>query len=107
VVRDVPAPRGGWLGTIDTRALGLAVVALGGGRSHPGAAIDPRVGLDRMRPLGSKVAAGEPLARVHAADAAAAAHVLGLVQAAIGIVDQAPALRDPVIERVDAPAPTV
>jgi thymidine phosphorylase len=107
VVMDVPAPQGGWLGAVDTRALGLAVVALGGGRSHPGAAIDPRVGLDRIRPLGSKVAAGEALARVHAADAAAAAHARDLVQAAFTIVDEAPALRDPVIERVDAPAPTV
>ena len=107
VVIDVPAPRAGWLGTIDTRALGLAIVALGGGRRHPGASVDPRVGLDRIRPLGTQVVAGESLARIHAADSAAAAHALELVQVALGVVDQAPSLHDPVIERVDAPAPTV
>jgi len=107
VVLDVPAPSGGWLGHIDTRALGLAVVALGGGRRHPGAPVDGRVGLDHIRPLGSRIVAGEPLARVHAADATAAAHALERVQAAFRVVEVAPLLRDPVIERVDASAPTV
>ncbi|HSF78595.1 MAG TPA: thymidine phosphorylase [Steroidobacteraceae bacterium] len=107
VVVDVAAPRAGWVGTLDTRVLGLAVVALGGGRSHPGASIDPRVGLDRIRPLGATVRAGEPLARVHATDASAAAHAAELVQAAVGIAGQAPVLHDPVIERVDAPAAAV
>ncbi|MBX3703809.1 MAG: thymidine phosphorylase [Steroidobacteraceae bacterium] len=75
VVQEVPAPRGGYVAAIDTRALGLTVVALGGGRTSPEQSIDPAVGLDRFLPLGAKVAAGEPLARVHAAsdDAAQAA----------------------------------
>jgi thymidine phosphorylase len=107
VVVDVPAPRAGWVGTIDTRELGLAVVALGGGRSHPGATIDSRVGLDRIRSLGSSVRGGESLARVHAADAATAAHALQRVQAAVEIMDQAPTVCEPVIERVDAPVPAV
>jgi thymidine phosphorylase len=42
VVRDVPAPRGGFVSAIDTRAIGLAVVALGGGRTAPDQAIDRR-----------------------------------------------------------------
>jgi thymidine phosphorylase len=107
VVVDVPAPRTGWVGGIDTRALGLAIVALGGGRSQPGAAIDARVGLDRICPQGTKVAAGEPLARVHAADADAAAEALRRVQAAMAIVGEAPVACNVVIERVDAPSPTV
>jgi thymidine phosphorylase len=107
VIVDAPATRAGWIGAIDTRVLGLAVVALGGGRSHPDSAIDPRVGLDRIRPLGSAIRVGEPLARVHAPDAAAAAHVVELIQVAVRISGQAPTLRGPVIERVDAPAPAV
>jgi thymidine phosphorylase len=43
VVLDVLAPRAGFVGAIDVRALGLVVVVLGGGRSRPAAAVDPRV----------------------------------------------------------------
>jgi thymidine phosphorylase len=35
VIRDVPAPRAGTVLAIDTRAVGFAVVALGGGRTAP------------------------------------------------------------------------
>jgi len=108
VVHDVPAPRAGWVAGIDTRALGLAVVALGGGRTHPDQHVDPRVGLDRVRRIGEAVAAGEPLARVHAADAAAASRAAAAVQAAFGFADEAPPpVPGPVIERMDAASHSV
>jgi thymidine phosphorylase len=72
VQRDVPAPHAGFIDHIDTRALGLVVVELGGGRRLPGDRVDPRVGLSQVLPLGAAVAAAEPLARVHAADEASA-----------------------------------
>jgi thymidine phosphorylase len=75
VQRDVLAPAGGVVERIDVRALGLAVVALGGGRQSPGQAVDARVGLSALCGQGQRIEAGQPLARVHAAaddDAAAA-----------------------------------
>jgi len=103
VVHDVPAPRDGWIAGIDTRALGLAVVALGGGRTHPDQHVDPRVGLDRIRRIGEAVEAGEPLARVHAADAAAASRAAAAVREAFALADAAPGVSaGPVIERMDA-----
>ncbi|RAH38356.1 thymidine phosphorylase [Halomonas sp. SL1] len=66
VVREVRAARAGHLGAIDTRAVGMAVVELGGGRRHPADAIDPAVGLTDIAELGAAVAAGQPLARIHA-----------------------------------------
>ncbi len=69
---DVPAPAAGVLLAADVRAIGLAVGALGGGRSRPGDRIDPRVGFSHVQPLGTALQAGEPMARVHAASAAAA-----------------------------------
>jgi thymidine phosphorylase len=87
---DVPAPRPGWLATMDVRALGVAVVALGGGRAVPGQPVDPRVGLSQVLPLGSVVVAGQPLARVHAASAAAAEAAVAAVQQACSISDSAP-----------------
>ena len=83
VVVDVSAPRDGVLVAMDTRAIGLAVVALGGGRRRAADPVDPRVGLDRVRPLGSVLRAGEPLARVHAATAADAAAACAAVLAAV------------------------
>jgi thymidine phosphorylase len=63
---EVPAPESGIVDAMDTRAIGLAVIALGGGRQRPGDTVDPRVGLAHVRPLGSRVEAGDPLAVVHA-----------------------------------------
>ena len=82
---DVPAPQGGWLQAMDTRALGLVVLGLGGGRQRPGDAVDPRVGLSHVLPLGSAVQAGQPLLRVHAADLAQAAEAARQVLAAITV----------------------
>ncbi|MFO1270783.1 MAG: thymidine phosphorylase [Rubrivivax sp.] len=90
VKRAVPAPQGGFVGAIDVRALGLAVVALGGGRRRDGDAVDPRVGLEAVRALGSGVSAGEPLAYVHAADEAAADAAAQAVASALRIDDQPP-----------------
>ena len=72
VVKPVAAPRAGVITTMSTRDLGVAIVELGGGRRKAGDAIDMRVGFSEVKPLGTHVAAGEPLALIHAADDAAA-----------------------------------
>ena len=101
VHRDLPAWRDGTIAAIDVRALGLAVVALGGGRRRPGDAIDPRVGFDRVRRLGRKVRTGEPLLRVHAADTDGAERALRAARVAIVIADDAadawPLIHDEVV----------
>jgi thymidine phosphorylase len=71
--------RSGTVAAIDARALGLAVVGLGGGRQRVSDRIDPRVGLAEVRGVGEAVGSDAPLAIVHAAtdsDAAAAAELL-------------------------------
>ena len=65
-VADVAAGRAGFVTAIDTRALGLAVVELGGGRRRAHDPIDHAVGLDRLLGLGAAVEPDTPLARVHA-----------------------------------------
>ncbi|MBL8289874.1 MAG: thymidine phosphorylase [Rubrivivax sp.] len=90
VEREVPAPAAGRIARVDVRALGLAIVALGGGRRHGGSErIDPRVGLTHLAAPGQQIAAGEPLARVHAADAASAAAAAAAVVAAYAVDDSA------------------
>lgn len=91
IVRDVLAPGQGTIDAIDTRGVGMAVVALGGGRATPTDSIDHRVGFDRLLGLGAKVDAGTPIARIHAADEASAADAEARLKAAYRLGDSAPA----------------
>ncbi len=103
VQRALAAPHAGVLVALDVRALGQAVVALGGGRSRPGQAIDPRVGLAGVARPGRAFAAGEPLATIHAASEAAAEEALGAVWSAMRVdADASPFASGPVVLRGDA-----
>lgn len=98
----VPAPREGVVAAMDVRALGLAVVELGGGRRRADDAIDPAVGLDAMVPVGRRVALGEPLCVVHGRDEAACARARQAVAAAVTVGDAALPDEPAVVERIGA-----
>jgi thymidine phosphorylase len=100
VTLDVAAPAGGYLAACDARALGLAVVDLGGGRRKVSDAIDHRVGLSDLVPLGSSVAEGQPIARVHAASQSEAEQAARTVLASYRIEPEAPPLARVIIERI-------
>jgi thymidine phosphorylase len=72
VTRVIVAKTDGYVTSIATRDLGLAVIGLGGGRTRPQDDVDPRVGLTGLPRIGAKIEQGQPLAIVHAADAASA-----------------------------------
>lgn len=100
VVRPVFAAQAGYLARIDVRAIGLAIVRLGGGRTRADQAIDPRVGFSQFAGLGEAVDAGRPICFVHAAGAAAAEHAAAEVRAAVMLSETAPTVPPPVRERV-------
>ena len=86
--------------SIDVRAVGLAVVELGGGRSRAADEIDPAVGLTELAPIGAEVGPDAPLARVHARSADKAEAAIRRLRAAYRL-DEAPlSSGDPVIERI-------
>jgi thymidine phosphorylase len=89
VVVPVPAPVAGVAAATDCRGLGLAVVGLGGGRVRPQDAIDFAVGLSDLVELGTPVAAGQPLALVHARTLDAAEQAVRQVQTAYRIAPAA------------------
>ncbi len=92
--------RAGFVRRIDARAIGIAVVSLGGGRARASDAIDPSVGFSRLAGLDAQVSADAPLALVHArtqSDAESAARALN---AAYEIGDAPPARANAVIERI-------
>ncbi|MBG6247066.1 thymidine phosphorylase [Candidatus Symbiopectobacterium sp. PLON1] len=88
--KPVFATRSGVITAMDTRALGMAVVALGGGRRQAGDAIDHSVGLDAVVSLGDSVDALRPLAVIHANSETAWQAAAQAVRAAISIGDEPP-----------------
>jgi thymidine phosphorylase len=83
--RPVQAGAAGVLTACDTRAVGLAVIELGGGRRRVEDAVDPAVGIDEILPLGQRVSKSDPIAVVHAADEASAEAAAVLLQKAFQI----------------------
>lgn len=77
VIREVHAATSGYITKIDGETLGLAVVALGGGRQVESDVIDPAVGLSGLVRLGDKIEKGQVLGVIHAGreDAARAAEM--------------------------------
>jgi thymidine phosphorylase len=94
------ASRRGFVEAIDVRAVGLAVVAMGGGRARAADKIDPAVGLTGLVGLGAEVGPDAPLAFVHARDETQAAAAAAALAAAYRIADAAPAPHPAVIERI-------
>ncbi len=101
IVRDVFAKGSGTVSAIDARGIGMAVVALGGGRRMPSDKIDHAVGFDTLVGLGSKVDGKTPLARLHARDATSAAEAARRLEEAYTIGGKAP--DNPLIAEVIMP----
>lgn len=68
VIRPLESPSSGCIEIIDTRAVGLCVVELGGGRRQVDERIDHRVGLSELCDAGDTINQGDSLGIIHAAD---------------------------------------
>jgi thymidine phosphorylase len=104
VVAAMPE-RSGIVTKIDVRAVGLAVVALGGGRRHEAQDVDHAVGLSEVAAPGEHVgAADRPIALVHARTEADAEAGVAALRAAFTVGEEAaaPAERPAIIERLTA-----
>jgi thymidine phosphorylase len=90
VIAPITAERDGCVAAYATREIGMAVIALGGGRLHPDDVIDHRTGFSAILPIGSSVKKGQPIAFVHAADHAAAERGAWHYASAVTIADARP-----------------
>lgn len=102
VTIEAHAERDGVVAAVDVRAIGLAVIDLGGGRRRETDTIDHAVGFTDIAEPGDRVGPhGQPLALVHARDEDTAARAAAAVSAAyrVGdrVLDESPA----VLEVVD------
>jgi thymidine phosphorylase len=100
-VRDPHTP--GFVAAMDTRALGMAVCALGGGRRQASDQLDYRVGLSGLVELGAELMPDTPLLFIHAADTASADEAERRVRQAMRIAPQAPAALPLVYQTIRQP----
>jgi pyrimidine-nucleoside phosphorylase len=100
VVRAVNAPSDGFVRSIGAVAVGMAALRLGAGRRTKEDSIDHAVGVRCLKKRGDAVAAGEPLAEVHARDDEAAYAASAEVLAAYELADEAPPSRPIILETI-------
>ncbi len=82
IIRAVHAAKSGKVAGIDTRALGLAVIELGGGRRVATDKIDHAVGLTSLAGKATAVDRSTPLAIIHARDEASFIRAEKIIRAA-------------------------
>ena len=86
---ELTADRNGVISAIDTEALGIAIITLGGGRRRMSDGIDHSVGLEILVRIGDRVSVGAPLLRIFSKQPEV---VATSIRAAITISDQGTAL---------------
>ena len=89
IQREVRAPEAGMVVQVEPRAIGHAIIALGGGRTKAEDVVDPAVGVVIPVKPGQRVARGQLLATIHARDEAGATAADAVVRKAIRMGERA------------------
>ena len=100
VTLPVVPTRPGYVAAEDVRAIGLAIIGMGGGRTRADQAIDHGPGFTRFAPIGAAVGPDRPICLVHARNAAHAEAAAAEVLAAVTIADEPPAASPVIRERL-------
>ena len=100
VMQEVLPEVTGEVASIDTQAIGMAVVHLGGGRLRDGERINPTVGFSELLALGEEMTLTRPLGMVHAATEADAERAAAVLRAAYVAGDAPDEIAPLVIGRV-------
>ena len=95
VIRPVTLGKSGYVSAMDTRAMGMVVVDLGGGRRRADDEIDAAVGLSAVAGIGDETGPDVPLAMVHARDDESAEKAVAAIIEAVTIVPTAQDAPDP------------
>lgn len=102
IVKPVLAESAGYIQSMSTRDIGVAVINLGGGRRIASDHIDHSVGFDEILAIGSKVEVGTPLTMIHAKDEATWQAAAKAYRAALQIGEAKPEERPLVYETLTA-----
>jgi thymidine phosphorylase len=99
IVAPCLAGRQGFVAGYDTRAVGLSVVALGGGRIRPQDPVDHAVGLTGLLPIGTPVEEDTPIAMIHARTADQLSMAEQELRKAVRLSDTAPQATQAILGR--------
>lgn len=100
-VGEYTAPEDGYIAHMDTETCGIASVALGAGRARMEDRIDYSAGLILLKKPGDRIAAGAPVARLYASDAAMLDEGRNYFARAVTIGAEPPKPQKVVLARVD------
>ncbi len=102
VIAPCYAAAEGYVAAMVAKDVGLALIALGGGRKKPDDPIDLTVGFTDFCQIGDWVGAGRPLCTIHARNEAEWEDAARRVRAAVAVTSTAPAPPGPiVIDRIE------
>ncbi len=90
IIKPVFMEAEGYLSAMDTRAVGMAVVQLGGGRKVAADTIDYSVGLSDICRLGERIDPSQPIAMLHASSEDSWNQAADMLRAALTVSDQQP-----------------
>jgi pyrimidine-nucleoside phosphorylase len=101
-VRELKAPKSGYIASIDAFKIGLAGVYIGVGRNKTTDAVFPDVGFIFEKVKGDKVNAGDVVAKVYARTEEAMDSAWALVEAALTLAQDKPAKTPLVLKEITA-----
>lgn len=99
-IRKLPAPKRGYVHTINASLVTRGVSVLGGGIIKAGDKIDYTVGVSEVKKVGTQVKQGEPLMMIHYNDEAKLEAALGYFKEAYRLAPKRPTPPPLVVERV-------
>jgi pyrimidine-nucleoside phosphorylase len=102
VIREVLAPRAGYVRSLGPVQVGNAALHLGAGRRDKDDEIDHAVGVLCLKKHGDTIASGDTLAEIHARDEPGAAAAADEVLAAYEVADEAPRERSVILDVITA-----
>lgn len=98
IKRPIFAEKAGFVKAMDTRAVGLAVIALKGGRTIPGEKLDLSTGFTNFVQIGDKIDAKTPLAVVNCQNESQYEAVRKNIIKSVEISDVSPHLTSPILQ---------
>ena len=99
-VEPIYADKEGYVSAVDTRQVGLGVIMLGGGRTHPNQKINYTTGFTSFCQIGDKVDTKTPLCYIHAEEKDKISAVSKVIRDAIIITEEKTKSKPVIIERI-------
>lgn len=100
IIRPVFADRKGYVAEMNTRQIGLGIISLKGGRSHPEQKLDYATGFSHFCQIGEYIDSQKPLAFIHAQTEEQFTQARTELLKNIKITETAPQITDPIIEKI-------